>query len=194
MGSNTLILDCRTVNQLCRQPPRTHLSSPGGLSRVRFASGIDDPSDSGESSRFEGSVSALDLVDSFYQLLYPIMCQFFSFCDAFRADELNVSEAVGPDGKLRSVDGSCGIFAGFQCLPMGWAWALHVCHMLLVQLLIRAMGLLGYAKDAVYDMLVLDGRPAPTVDFDKPALAPYVDNCNIITATREEGSRIVRAM
>ena len=70
---------------------------------------------------------------------------------------------------------------------MGWSWALHVRHMLLVKFIVLAV------VDVV-DMFVLDVRPAPTVSNGRPALGQYVDNGNILTATPAEGSRIVRAL
>ena len=66
-----LVFDCRMSNLFCRCPPKTFLSTPSALSRIRLNAASLAEGGAAEPERpYEGQVVAIDLVDSFYLFHY----------------------------------------------------------------------------------------------------------------------------
>ena len=70
-GSLRLVIDCRGVNMMVHPPPKTYLSTPGALSGIRLNRHV--LQGSSKSRAYEGKISGVDFIDSFYQLGYTRM-------------------------------------------------------------------------------------------------------------------------
>ena len=62
-GKLRLVFDCRSANVLCRPPPKSFLSTSGGLSRLRLSK---HALREGHRGQCDGTIVAVDLVDGFY--------------------------------------------------------------------------------------------------------------------------------
>ena len=71
----------------------------------------------------------------------------------------------------KEVDGGDFVWAAYCGMPMGWPWALWICHETLV---------IMESTAAPGEGAVLDRRAPPDLSGGKAAAAPYVDNANIV--------------
>ena len=190
-----LVFDCRLTNLHFRAPPRTALSTPSALSSVRFSGPLFEGAQARHPDRpFSGRLVAFDWVDSFYQFRWLRLCTWFGLEGVFTAGEVGVSQAYDSSMHLVDVCPNTPVFACLSTVPMGWNWALHVVHSVLVRCMVLALGLLGVSHADAKSLLVLDGRPAPLPEPGRPLLFPYVDNAQMLAWDDEEAAVLSRAL
>ena len=131
--------------------------------------------------RFNPLVVALDLVDSFYLFHWERLAAFFSLEHGYRADELGITEATDENGNIVQLDAHDHAFPCLATLCMGGSWSLYFCHAVASRCMVLAARL-AFGLDAITatGQLVVDGVHPPRLCYNKPILAPYVDNCNAI--------------
>jgi hypothetical protein len=178
-----MVLDCRVTNALCVDPPHTFLTTPTALVKMRIV--FDDAvgkqaAQTPELSDgpYTGRISVLDLVDSFYQLGYEQLSDFFAFEETVLARDVSATTALDEHGKSVHVTGDTALFACFSCMAMGWSHSLFACHSLLVQGIVLALSAFGLGGASARERIVTDGRCPPPLEVGKPLCFPYVDNGN----------------
>ena len=75
-------------------------------------------------------------------------------------------------GRERAADPQEFVWAAFQGMPMGWTWALWVCHETLTDVMEVAARPL--------DTVSLDRHRAAAMHGDRAVHAPYVDNATVL--------------
>ena len=119
---------------------------------------------------FACHICAVDLVDSFYRFRWVELASLFSLPFSFSAAELGVSHCMDEDGVECKVDDQDMLYVCLATLPMGFSWSLHMCHLVLVRGMLLAAQYAGVAPEDVANLLVYDGRPAPSLETNPPAL------------------------
>ena len=116
------------------------------------------------------AAASVDLTDGFHQFGNAHLASWFTLAvEGLTAEETGVREVYdGSLGRMVGVEPWEPVWAAYAGMPMGWSWALWVCHETLTSVL-QAAALPG-------DELVQDRALAPTVGPDVCAYAPYVDN------------------
>lgn len=142
------------------------------------------------------SFSAIDLVDSFYQLEWRGMCEYFALDVVVSAAEVGVFRVW--DERLeewRPTEPAEKLFACFKVLPMGWSWSLFLCQQVLEeQMILSEMGRTGQSRAEVGERVVRDRRPVGRVAPGLPLLAPYVDNANLLAWSPGDATSAVDAL
>ena len=124
-----------------------------------------------ESELFGASV---DLKDGFHQFRNERLASWFCMpVEGLTAAELGVDRAYCDDMQAWvSVPSDSFVWQSYLGMPMGWSWALLVCH-----------ETLGSIMDEVSrrgEGSALDKRPAPDLSGGRAVSAPYVDNANVL--------------
>jgi hypothetical protein len=181
-GKLRLVFDCRWANSLHRKPKKAHLASPGAFSNLRF----DDETLLG-GSQLPGApdvdihFGAIDLVDSFYQYQYKLLCSYFAFSAPMRARDISVSQVFDDVAQVYvPCQSDDFVYACLGTLPMGWSWSLVACNESLVDAMVCAERRLRGAQYDAERQFVQDRRPPPLLAYNRPLLGPYVDNANIV--------------
>lgn len=78
-------------------------------------------------------------------------------------------------GQERTADPDEFVWAAFQGMPMGWTWALWVCH----ETLTDVMEVAAQPSDTV----PLDRHRAAAMHSGRAVHAPYVDNVTVLSRT-----------
>ncbi|CAK0907095.1 unnamed protein product [Prorocentrum cordatum] len=175
-GDIRMVVDARQPNQLHKLPPRTVLASGEALGSINLLDAVGaSPEDLAD---FDGCYESLcagsvDLMDGFYQFADPSWGSWMCFDVEVTADELGLDSIYDEKlGRRVAVSGDDVIWPCFAALPMGWSWALWICHEVLVDAMDEA-GLPG-------DGWCLDKARAPTLVGQAVVRAPYVDNGNLV--------------
>jgi len=209
-GQIRLVLDARPANQLHRAPPKSRLATPGALSNLNFTdewariseelldgvgcqwrADVDEGAATGEGDNkdLEPHGSGVDLQDGFYQFLVPELSSWFSFGVTCTAAEAGVSSVYCDEEKKEvPIDGSEHVWACFAGLPMGWSWALYVCHSALEACGRRSLQRLGMPPTCLGDRV-----PCPLFCRKLGLIAPYVDNGNVIAGSRATAQKIINS-
>ena len=106
-----------------------------------------------------------------------------------QAGDLDVSSVYDDDmQQWVDVETDTWLWPCFQGLPMGWSWALFLCHSALTDGMLMALMSFNPSLDraAAADQLVRDRCPAPKLSARRPLLAPYVDNGSAIGYDEKE--------
>ena len=158
-----LILDCRAVNYMFKEPPHTRLGSLAALTELEL------PTDE------RLFVSGSDIQDCFYAARLPSGME-ECFC---LHQDISLEEAVEIFG-----DDFCRyshlerFIPCVTVLPMGFSWSFYIIQQLHEQASIRAL------KIDPQD-LIKDGNPAPSLDKGSVLAMPYCDNVHCISTSRE---------
>lgn len=148
-----LVFDCRPANQLHRVAPAAALATPAAFASLDFSDSRLGVTPADRPSLVGG---AIDLVDSFYQLQYSRLSEFFSLDAEFLAGECHVSMVRdGDTGDLVPVGPDDIVYACLMVLPMGWAWSLWCCQELLCSIMTAAGRRLGAATEAEAGRMLL---------------------------------------
>eukprot|EP00973_Karenia_brevis_P017090 2346196-Karenia_brevis.AAC.1 len=110
-GNLRLILDCRPVNQCCKEAPYSNLSTPAGLTNVNLSdewiqkceglSSTQFVRDTSFDAEVEVNGAGVDLKDGFYQFLAPTVSSWFGLGEQYTASEAGVTEVYNEDtGKM----------------------------------------------------------------------------------------------
>ena len=142
-----LVFDCRQVNWLCKEPPRTHLSTPSALSNLRLSNFHMNQGEDVDGHVYQGKIHATDLVDSFYIFRWDQLCEFFCIGDSFAAEDLGVTVMLGDDGERDVLDPTTRLFACLCTLAKGWSWSMLFCHHILCKCMFLACRDLGLSRE-----------------------------------------------
>ncbi|CAK0825073.1 unnamed protein product, partial [Prorocentrum cordatum] len=176
-GDIRMVVDARQPNQLPKLPPRTVLASGEALGSINLLA-ADDASHE-HLADFDGCFESLcagsvDLMDGFYQFADPSWGSSMCFDVEVTADEIGLDSIFDEKlGRRVAVAPDEVIWPCFAALPMGWSWALWICHEVLVDAM-DAAGLLG-------DGWCLDKARAPTLVGRSVVRAPCVDKRNLVS-------------
>ena len=154
-----LILDCRAVNYLFKEPPHTRLGSLAALTELELG---------GQKDLF---VSGADIRDCFYAAKLPPGME-ECFClhrDISRAEAQSIFG--GDFGKQKQ-----------KILTMGFSWSFYIIQQLHEQASVRALGITP-------QQLIKDGNPCPSLDEAGVLAMPYCDNVHVLSTDREEADR-----
>lgn len=158
--SQRLIFDTRILNHKFIDPPSTDLPSADAFTRLELP----------ENSSFVAGSG--DLANAFYTLAVPDDLGRMFTLPAIEAEKLG----------LTSIDG-CAVRPGqrvtpyLTVLPMGWAWALHLCQSVLMQAIEDA----GFGGSQVISD---KGHPVQLHSHCDVACGGYVDNFIVIGCDR----------
>ena len=162
-----LILDCRAVNYLFKDPPHTRLGSLAALTELEL------PCDE------KMFIAGADIQDCFYAAKLPSGME-ECFCLHRDLTRQEAADVFGDD------------FSGFshleRCipcitvLPMGFSWSFYIIQQLHEQASLRALGITN-------DQLIKDGNPPPSFGKGGVLAMPYCDNVHCIATSREEADR-----
>ena len=166
-----MVLDARQTNAFHKAPPFAAMTSPGVMASMVVDDAWDGKADFNPASLVAGSV---DLCDGLYQSRCKRMGSWFGInFPGCTANGLGIStvydeatgkdEAIGPDEF---------VWPCFEALPMGWSWALWVCHETPVDCMAVA------ARPG--DTFALNRSVAATISPDSVVHAPYVDNASLM--------------
>ena len=112
-----LVFDCRPANQLHRSPPLTELATPGAFAHLDLSDEWLGTDARGPSQAVGG---ATDLVDSFYQLGYDELAEFFALDVELFAEEIGITTVYDPDSQSHTrVEPNDAVYACLAVLPMG---------------------------------------------------------------------------
>ena len=145
-GNQRMVVDYARVANMChREPPRSDLAMPSALASLDLsdewlsANGCEEepPLDP---AAIEVCGASVDLTDGFNQFWVPSVADWFCLDYQVRAGDFGVTSTwcptaggqveVGPDEML---------FPAFEALPMGWSWALWMCHGAVASAMRRAL-------------------------------------------------------
>lgn len=162
-----LILDCRAVNYLFKEPPHTRLGSLAALTELELG---------GQKDLF---VSGADIRDCFYAAKLPPGME-ECFClhrDISRAEAQSVFG--GDFDKYSHLE---NFVPCVTVLPMGFSWSFYIIQQLHEQASVRALGITP-------QQLIKDGNPCPSLDEAGVLAMPYCDNVHVLSTDREEADR-----
>ena len=184
-----LIFDVRAANFMCRNPPKTSLSTSIPITRIRLRH-----SNTSSDRLFEGIIVSFDLCDGFYQFWWPALAQHFSMDLVCQADEIGASTLHMADGSEVPCKGDD---LGFPCLatvPMGFSWGVYFCHSVMVRCAILALQMLGLSDAEAVSHVVTDGRESQHIRPGRPVAVVYVDNCCMLCWDAIDQVLVRRAM
>ena len=173
------MFDCRPFNVLCKKPPTTELSTAAAFSNLDWS---DEQLNTDVNPGLDMHFASLDLADSFYQLGYdklsPWMCLDFQV----RAGDVGVTEAWCDNTQgLVAVEPSQYIWPSVCAMAMGCSWSLWFCQDVLCNAMLESESRRqGLPVDVVKHQLLSDRLPTPVLAPNRPTIAGYVDNGNII--------------
>lgn len=149
-----LILDCRSVNMMFKEPPHTRLGSLAAMTELEL----------GDDNTMY--VAGSDIQDCFYAAKLPAgLVEFFCL-----QSNLTRQEALRVFGdELDEFPDLQQFIRCINVLPMGFSWSFYIIQQLHEQATIRALQC--KAED-----LVKDGCPAPNLSGDAVIGMPYCDN------------------
>ena len=139
-GNLRLILDCRPVNECCKDPPYSNLATPSGIGGINLSDewfqkceSEDLPSmsdfDFAELGDFDVHAAGVDLEDGFYQFLAPSVSSWFGLGEQYTAREAGIDRVFDEDTRtMVPISPDEMVWACFGGLSMGWNWALFFCH------------------------------------------------------------------
>eukprot|EP00971_Amphidinium_carterae_P110611 2191010-Amphidinium_carterae.1 len=197
-----LVVDARWPNKLFFRPPHSELAIPGTLSRLsthwhsvqydravleRWRGRGKFP---GIRPEAEHSVSgfAVDLTDGFYQFKCQRLACFFGLGYVANTEEItryfgmDVSTVYDDDleQETKTEEGE-ELVACFLGLPMGFSWALYYCH----ESISHSMRSVLQAHQIPANLVGNMSQP-PLFTVGAPAMAPYVDNANVLSIDATE--------
>ena len=170
-GRLRMVLDARQANEYHRAPPHTSLASVNALTALDFGGDYRPEHITPDLEFFSGSV---DLRDGFYQFMNKDLASWFTInLPGLTAGEMGVTTVYDEcTGRERAADPQEFVWAAFQGMPMGWTWALWVCH----ETLTNVMEVAARPLDTVS----LDRHRAAAMHGDREVHAPYVDNATVL--------------
>ncbi|CAK0835822.1 unnamed protein product, partial [Prorocentrum cordatum] len=206
-GAIRLALDARPVNELQKRPPKSRLATPGALSCLNlsdqwFALCAEDssqlgafPESGGALEKEDGGVcisgAGVDLKDGFYKFGLPSMSSWFCLGELCTARELNVAAVFDEDaGRMEPLCPDDQLRACFGGLAMGRSRALFFCHSAQEEAGRRATCRVGCGGAEP----LADWRPSPAFGLGFVAVAPYVDNGNVIGGSLEATAALHKAL
>ncbi|CAK0891661.1 unnamed protein product [Prorocentrum cordatum] len=188
-----LVIDARWANRMCRAPPLSQLAVPGALARLsasdesfrmvqeRLGRTAQANLDSAGDDELVGF--SIDLTDGFYQFKCEALASMlglgYTGTASSIADEFGIALDAVFDDDLQAVDPvdpSEVLEACFLGMAMGWSWALYFCNEAISECMREAR-----CGRLVYPMCW---------SAIGNALAPYVDNANMLAVGRDEGRRV----
>ncbi|CAK0843206.1 unnamed protein product, partial [Prorocentrum cordatum] len=199
-----LVLDARWTNKLCKRPPLSRLAVPSALARLSTspeavaiegaelkAAGVSvTPAAGGGDTELCGF--SVDLTDGFYQFKCETMASYFGLGFVSTAAEIATDfgttltevydeRAGGPS----QVDAHERLEACFLGMAMGWSWALYFCNETISDVMRQAL-----EHHLLPTTLVGDRQRPATLHPLAPAMAPYVDNVNMVAMGVQKGREV----
>ena len=108
-----------------------------------------------------------DVSDAFYQFSVSPLAEWFGLDDPVRAGDFDVSRVWYCDlGGYVDIGPGDIVYAVFEGMPQGWAWALHFCNLAVEY---------GMSKAIPCTQMICEGLPAPDPRLG-PVGSAYVDN------------------
>ena len=162
-----LILDCRAVNYMFKEPPHTRLGSLAALTELELPT----------NERL--FVAGSDIQDCFYAARLPLGLE-ECFC---LHQDISLDEAVDIFGEdFHRYSHLERFIPCVTVLPMGFSWSFYIIQQLHEQASIRALNL--DPQD-----LIKDGNPAPSLGKGSVLAMPYCDNVHCLSTSREAADR-----
>lgn len=166
-----MVIDCRGTNELCQDPPTTRLGSARCYSDLR----LEQDDDQSESLAWGREA---DVNDCFYRFSIPELAHYFGINHPLSAREwrqhgLEFDTIYDPH--LRHdivVDDDTPLYPCFRAVPMGWNWALFLCHEAVLEIAQR-----GAPWE---DGVLREKRVTPQLTEFRTILGVYVDNITIL--------------
>ena len=199
-----LVLDGRWTNRLCKRPPLSRLAVPSALARLSTspdalaieeselrAAGVSAPGGAAGGD-VELCGFSVDLTDGFYQFKCEAMASYFGLSFTSTVGEINSKFGFGVTevcdervGGFSEVGSDEVLEACFLGMAMGWSWALYFCNETISDAMRQALASHGLPTTLVGD------RQVPAILHPwAPAMAPYVDNVNMLSMGAERGREI----
>ena len=179
-----MVIDCRGTNQACQDPPTTRLGSARCYSDLKLE--VDDPSTPCAWGR------EADVNDCFYRFSLPELAHYFGINHPLTADEwkqLGIEFDSVYDPILKQeliVAGDAPLFPCFRAVPMGWNWALFLCHEAVLEIAQRG------APWA--DGILREKKVTPQLDEFRTILGVYVDNITVLGRSKEDVEQRCKAL
>ncbi|CAK0838390.1 unnamed protein product [Prorocentrum cordatum] len=184
-----LIVDARVPNHWHRRPPHSYLATPGAASALDLSDAALEP---GAAGSLELCGAAVDLQDGFYQLSFKVMSDWFGIDCRMTAAEAGITQVfdvVDGVGTWLPVAAKDPVWPCFCGVPMGWTWALFICHSALTDAMVESLvRVMRCDRGLAEAQLLRDGQPAPRLAKGRPVAAPYVDNGNLLCFDREDAA------
>ena len=179
---------------MCFPPPRTGLTTPAAISQISLSDRALTGPEHDAGRPYEGVIIAVDWLDSFYKFRWKELATFLAFEHPFTIEELGVEgPTIGDDAGTKLPFGSF-LWACLASLPMGFAWALHYCHLVLMRCCSLALSIVGVPDDELESCFAVDGRPAPRLSARRPIALPYVDNGNSLCWDKQAADELLLAI
>ena len=173
-----MVIDSRTTNELCCDPPVTRLGSARCYSDLRF-----DRIRPSHNQPYAWGQEA-DVDDCFYRFAIPEMTQFFALnCpltrSAWESLGIECSKVFDPDcGENFRPSADQPLYPCFRVVPMGWNWALFLCH--------EAVLRIAQTCSPWNDGVLREKRVVPQLDEFRTVLGVYVDNITILGVSKND--------
>eukprot|EP00435_Cladocopium_sp_Y103_P009898 s3109_g2.t1 len=172
-----MVIDCRGTNQLCQDPPTTRLGSARCYSDLRL-----EPSAEADTPCAWGREA--DVNDCFYRFGLPELAHYFALNHPLKADEwrqlgVNFDKIYDPQLQREvEIDGSALLYPCFRAVPMGWNWALFLCHHAVLEIAQR-----GAPWE---DGVLREKKVIPQFNEYKTILGVYVDNITVLGKNKQD--------
>lgn len=179
-----MVVDSRTTNELCRDPPVTRLGSARCYAELQLNA---DNSPGASGGRAMGWGREADVDDCFYRFAIPGMTQFFAIDHPLRAEDwtkLGIqTDRVFDAGSRRHFkpDHDAILYPCFRVVPMGWSWALFLCHEAVVRI--------ATSVSPWNDGILREKKPVPQLDAHRTVIGVYVDNITILGQSYDDVSQ-----
>eukprot|EP00438_Fugacium_kawagutii_P007991 Skav234597 [mRNA] locus=scaffold5214:85992:100513:- [translate_table: standard] len=168
-----LILDCRAVSLMFREPPYTQLGSLAAVTELELGA---------QETLY---TAGCDIQDCFYAAKMPEgLEQFFCLHQNISAEE--AVRVFGEDLDLSQFSGT--YIPCVNVLPMGFSWSFYIIQQLHEQATMRAL-------KADSSRLIKDGHPAPAISGAGALAMPYCDNVHCMATSKGEadhGKQLIR--
>ena len=179
-----LVVDGREASSLHKRPPSIGLGSASAVASVDLS---DDALQAASSARQPAQVfgASADLRQGFYQMTWLQMGSWFGFDYVEPASEFPGCPVYDDDtGQFIMVSPETPVYAVYQGLPPGWSWSLFFCNLVTADCLAVGVGrALNLSPDDI--PFVEEKKPAPPLSRRLPILSCYVDNGNIVGASKD---------
>ena len=178
-GAIRLIVDARQANRYHKRPPKTCLGSGGAMVGLDLSDEcLLETAGAGCVSEVEICGSPGDVIDGFFHFKNESVADFFALEFQVRAGDYGVASVYNPDtGNHESVGVDETLWPVVEAMPMGWSWALHICHSAVEEALVAV-------HPCGSDGLVVERKPAPKLSLEVPFVSSYVHTDQVIGLSR----------
>lgn len=172
-----MVIDCRGTTQLCQDPPTTRL----GSSRCYAGLRLDRSHETGGAGAWGREA---DVNDCFYRFSFLELAHYFGINHPLTALEwralgLKFDSIYDPCTRHAvGVDEHTVLYPCFRAVPMGWSWALFLCHEAALQI--------ARPGSPWNDGILREERATPQLSEYNTLLGVYVDNITVIGKNQDE--------